>query len=609
MGILVPGDTFGDRDLLFKRNYRTSVRVITHCVLLRLDAIEIRKLLLEKIKLNNELTPSSPFLMQRDIGDRPSQTQLGRIVTIASLSRGIPDELIVENLAERLKSVTGESVLLVQLGGDESKLPLRDWAQIQLALSSEFYFASHLPRCDGGFNRLSLCVTGDDGEPHCIAPLLSQMGRHFRYVLLHIDETSVPAPPLLQCIIQSDVTYLLLQQNSDELYRFDVLGREARLQSKTDRIDIRPIVYVPDGRHSHEFYDAIVGIGTANQSSGSGLIGNSIVREVHYLDEKNGTFNADIRRLAREIGRCRIGLALSSGAARGLAHIGVIQVLEENGIEVDVIAGCSMGAYVAAVWAFGCDGKHMEKLARQVEGRWGLWQLLDFAFPPRRGFVQGRVIKNMLKQTIGDAHFCDLVRPLRIIATHLDSLERVVFSTGQVADAVHASSAIPGVCVPVTLGGETYIDGGIVDPLPVDVLADMGVEHIIAVNTIAPTEQRRYWLQMERQEIQKAERRWSLWKFLGQHLNYFHRGNVLDVITRGVHGAQIRAAEEACQFADVVLRPIIYDAHAHEFSNPGKYIALGRSVTEERIEEIKALVHEKVSHEQNGTNNKVAAAA
>src|SRR5213594_3911668 len=84
----------------------------------------------------------------------------------------------------------------------------------------------------------------------------------------------------------------------------------------------------------------------------------------------------------REKGRYRVGLALSSGGAKGLAHIGVIQVLEENGIKVDIIAGCSMGAYVAAVWACGYDGYFMEKLAREVEGRWGLWKLLDPVIPP-----------------------------------------------------------------------------------------------------------------------------------------------------------------------------------------------------------------------------------
>src|SRR4029079_19656113 len=94
-----------------------------------------------------------------------------------------------------------------------------------------------------------------------------------------------------------------------------------------------------------------------------------------------GIFRADVRRLAREVGGRLVGLALSSGAAKGFAHIGVIQVLEENGIEVDVIAGSSMGSYIGSLWAYGIDGTGLEKLAREMLGRWSLWSLIDPAFP------------------------------------------------------------------------------------------------------------------------------------------------------------------------------------------------------------------------------------
>src|SRR6185436_18191358 len=150
--------------------------------------------------------------------------------------------------------------------------------------------------------------------------------------------------------------------------------------------------------------------------------------DIHHWPERD--FKADIRRLVREIARRRIGLALSAGGAKGLAHIGVIQVLEENGIEIDVIAGCSMGAYVASCWAVGCDGQQMERLAREVEGRWGRWKLIDPCFPPRKGFLRGRAVIQRLKRTIGDAYFSDLVRPLRVVATDLNTLDRVTFESG-----------------------------------------------------------------------------------------------------------------------------------------------------------------------------------
>ena len=120
------------------------------------------------------------------------------------------------------------------------------------------------------------------------------------------------------------------------------------------------------------------------------------------------------RRLAREISGRLVGVALSSGAAKGFAHIGVIQVLEENGIEVDVVAGASIGAYIGALWTYGHDGTELEGLARELESRWGFWGLLDPVFPPRQGFLRGFALRKRLMRSIGDARFADLVRRVEL---------------------------------------------------------------------------------------------------------------------------------------------------------------------------------------------------
>jgi len=275
-----------------------------------------------------------------------------------------------------------------------------------------------------------------------------------------------------------------------------------------------------------------------------------------------------------------------------------------------VVAGCSMGAYVAAVWGYGCDGKAMEKLAREVEGRWGVWRLVDPVFPPREGFMRGWFVKRRLQRTIGDAHFADLARPVRVVATNLYTLDRMVFSSGELASAVHASIAIPGVCAPVVIDGETYVDGGIADPLPVDVLKQMGINRIIAVNTIPTPAYMRCCLEMEREQESLYGRRHILLKALNRQLNYFAPGNVLDIMMRAVHGAQIRVAEEACRHADVVLRPLAMDGHWYEFDQPCKFIALGRRAAEEHLDEIKSLVNKRaVSYEPEAADNQMAGLA
>jgi NTE family protein len=268
---------------------------------------------------------------------------------------------------------------------------------------------------------------------------------------------------------------------------------------------------------------------------------------------------------------------------------------------VDVIAGSSMGAYVGSLWAYGCDGRELERLARELEGRWALWSLIDPAFPPRRGFLRGFAVKKRLMRTIAHARFADLVRPLRVVAANLATLERVVFSSGEVATAVHASSAVPGICVPVTVDGETYSDGGIVDPLPVDVLREMGVTRVIAVNVIPTPDRIRYGIQAE---LELAREQGTQ----ARQVNYFARSNLLEVLMRSVHGAQIRMAEASCQMADVVLRPDIYDDRWLDYKNPGRFIALGREAAERHLEEIKSLVTRKeVVHGQQPAPEPVAA--
>lgn len=512
-----------------------------------------------------------------------------RIVTLLPVSEHLPGRFIAETLAQTLRAETGGSVVLVHLKRRDEQLSLQEWARLEPQVNGDFALGRRIEQTESGVAVLRVQVTDGPGEAAAVASLVRHCGQHFHFLLLHAD-TEVPLPVLLECFALSTRVFLLLQPSSVDLYHHDLLLRETRRHPDAERFNFRTIICRERGEeHSNELLrrmgEAIHGFvhdcPTAVAAEG-----------LRHWPERN--FNADIRRLAREIARRRVGIALSSGGARGLAHIGVIQVLEENGIEIDYIAGCSMGSYVGSVWAYGFDGVAMERLAREVEHRWGLFELIDPFILPRQGFLRGEKIKRRLKRSIGDVHFSELVRPLRIVATNLQTLERVVFSSGSVADAVHASSAIPGACVPVALNGELYIDGGIADPLPVDVLEELGVERIIAVNTIPPANFLRTRLEQEKERAQRLGRRGRPLKmFLHRYLNYFAPGNILDTILRSFNGAQMRVAEYSCLSADLVLRPLSYDGRWHDFRRPGKYIAIGRREAEEHLEEIKALVHRK----------------
>jgi NTE family protein len=305
----------------------------------------------------------------------------------------------------------------------------------------------------------------------------------------------------------------------------------------------------------------------------------------------------------------KVGLALSSGGAKGLAHIGVIQVLEENGVPIHAIAGASMGAYVGAVWAYGHDGASMEKFAREIEGRWGFLHLLDPVLLPRCGLLRGEKMGGRVKSAIGDAHFSALPRPLRIVATNLRTLERVVFTEGEVALAVQASSAVPGVCAPVRVGDELFFDGGVVDPLPVDVAREMGVDCVIAVNVIPTPAWMRCRLEfLWEQREQRHAHLSRLGRIFRRARDQFAGVNVFDIMHRTMLGAQMRIAEHSGRHADLILRPLSFDGRWHDFHHPGKYIELGRRTALEHLDEIKALIR-RHSNESETAPNTLANAA
>jgi len=528
-----------------------------------------------------------------------------RVLTVLALSEQVPDRFISETLAQTLRAETGASVLLLQLERPGAKTTLGDWARLHPIVNGDFALARHVEQTEGGIGILRVQVADEPAQPQWLLALVSHCSQHFHYLVLRMS-LDLPMPALFACFAQSDRAFLLLRPAAEDFYQRDLLLREARLHPRAGQFNLRTVICRERGEErSNELL-------RTHTRSIHGFIHEcpSRIAAEGLRRWPERVFNADVRRLAREISRRRLGLALSSGGARGLAHVGVIQVLEENGIEIDVVAGCSMGAYVGSVWAYGFDGVAMERLAREVEHKWGLLEMIDPFLLPRRGFLRGEKIKRRLKRSIGGAHFCELVRPFRVVATHLHTLERIVFASGEVAEAVHASSAIPGACVPVEIDGELFIDGGIADPLPVDVLEEMGIERILAVNTIPPAAFLREHMDTERERAERLGRRGNKLKmFLHRNFNYFAPGNVLDTLLRSFNGAQMRVAEYSCLSADLVLRPLSYDGRWHDFRRPGKYIAIGRREAEEHLEEIKALVHRKEPlHESTPAHHPLASA-
>lgn len=174
-----------------------------------------------------------------------------------------------------------------------------------------------------------------------------------------------------------------------------------------------------------------------------------------------------------------LGLALGGGAARGFAHVGVIQVLEEAGIQPDLVVGTSAGSLVAALYASGKNSVQLKRVAETMEEA----EITDWMMPIlNRGALRGEALARYVNTQVGGRLIEQMKLPLGIVATDLHSGEPVLFRRGNTGSAVRASSAVPAVFQPVKIGAREYVDGGLVSPVPVRQARDMGANVVIAVD-------------------------------------------------------------------------------------------------------------------------------
>jgi len=175
--------------------------------------------------------------------------------------------------------------------------------------------------------------------------------------------------------------------------------------------------------------------------------------------------------------RVKVGLALGSGAFRGLAHIGVLDVLEREGIPIDMIAGTSIGALIGACYVSGVGPGEMETAAMNLNEA----QYYDIVIP-RKGFLAGKRLASLVEELTRGKTFEQAIIPFAAVACDFASMELVVLKEGPMFEAVRASVSIPGVFVPVEMDGRTLVDGGIVDRVPADVCRAMGADIVIGVD-------------------------------------------------------------------------------------------------------------------------------
>jgi NTE family protein len=256
----------------------------------------------------------------------------------------------------------------------------------------------------------------------------------------------------------------------------------------------------------------------------------------------------------------RIGLALGGGAARGFAHVGVIQVLEEAGIRPTLVSGTSAGSLVAAIYASGKTGKQLQSVAETMEeATFADWTLPLF----NRGMLRGDALARYVNGQVGSRLIEDMVLPLGIVATDLNSGQSMLFQRGDTGTAVRASSAVPAVFQPVRISGREYVDGGLVSPVPVRAARQMGAELVIAVDISSAPE---------------------------GNLS----GGTLDVLlqTFAIMGKSINYFE--LKEADIVVKPALMGVASADFGSRKKSIEAGRKAMLQLMPQLRAAIAAKM---------------
>lgn len=242
----------------------------------------------------------------------------------------------------------------------------------------------------------------------------------------------------------------------------------------------------------------------------------------------------------------RLGLALGGGAARGFAHIGVIQELERAGIRPDLLAGTSAGSLVATLYASGLDGKELERRAMDMQEA----EIADWSLPILgRGLLRGEALMRFVRRAVDHKLLENMATPVGVLATDLHSGRGVLFRRGDTGMAVRASSAVPGVFSPVSIGNTEYVDGGLSAPVPVRQAREMGAEIVLAVDISA--------VPQASSAVGSLQAVLQTFAIMGQNINR-HELSGADLVVRpgldGMGGADFSSRERAIEAGRQAMR-------------------------------------------------------